>query len=463
MEKILNEMVDKAFTALVKDTQEIMRIKSVLDESTIGKGAPFGKGIAEALETMLTKAAAMGLVTKNIEGYAGYAQLGEIGEQVGVLAHLDVVPADGDDWLFPPYSAQIAEGKLYGRGSIDDKGPAVACLYALKAIKDSGLPISKCARLILGTDEESFSRGIKYYLQKEEAPVCGFSPDAQFPIIHAEKGILHFSYRLKLTEPVSNIISLKAGNRINVIPGVAEALVTGITQEAVRSQIKALGLEQHLTATLVGKDLKIISLGITGHASMPEAGYNAIQNLLQLMAVILPGEDCGSQFIKYWAEHLQMETNGVSLGIGCQDEISGALTINTATIKLDAKEIMLQFDIRYPVTYEGEKLLVKLETLGEKLGAEFTIIQHAAPLYVEKDCPFIKVLQETYKACTGEEPQLLAIGGGTYCRSVKNTVSFGPVFPGQQELAHQSNEYIALADLCKITKLYAQAIYNLIR
>ncbi len=195
---------------------------------------------------------------------------------------------------------------------------------------------------------------------------------------------------------------------------------------------------------------------------MPEDGYNAIQNMLQLMAVLLPGEDCGSEFIKYLARHLKMETNGVSLGIGCQDEISGALTLNTATMQLDDKEIMLQFDIRYPVTYVGEKLLSKLEALAEKLGIEFAIIQHSAPLYVEKNCPFIKILQETYRDCTGAEPEIFAIGGGTYCRSVKNTVSFGPVFPGQPELAHQCNEYIALEDLRKITKIYAQAIYNLI-
>ncbi|MDD4321322.1 MAG: dipeptidase PepV [Acidaminococcaceae bacterium] len=462
MKKILNELVDKSFAALVKDAQEIMSIESVLDESTMGTGAPFGSGIAKALETMLSKAADMGLLTKNLEGYAGYAQLGKIGEQVAVLAHLDVVPADGDGWLFPPYAAQIADGKLYGRGSMDDKGPALACLYALKAIKDSGLPINRHARLILGTDEESFSRGIKYYLQKEEPPACGFSPDAEFPIIHAEKGILHFSYRLKLTKPVPHIIFLKAGDRINVVPDLAEALVTGIAQETVTAQIKALGLEQHFTVASGGETLKITSLGVTGHASMPENGYNAIQNMLQLMAVLLPGEDCGSKIIKYLARNLKMETNGVSLGIGCQDEISGALTLNTATMQLDDREIMLQFDIRYPVTYEGERLLSKLKDLAEKLGVEFTIIQHAAPLYVEKDCPFIKVLQETYKDCTGAEPEIFAIGGGTYCRSVENTVSFGPVFPGQPELAHQCNEYIALEDLRKITKIYAQAIYNLL-
>jgi succinyl-diaminopimelate desuccinylase len=463
VEKILNEIIDKTFADLLRDTQEMLSIKSVLDESSIREGAPFGNGITEALETMLSRASAMGLQTKNIEGYAGYVQLGAKGEQVAILAHLDVVPAAGE-WLVPPYSAQVVNGKLYGRGSIDDKGPAMACLYALKAIKDSGLAISKRARLILGTDEESFSRGIKYYLQKEEAPACGFSPDAEFPIIHAEKGIIHFIYRLELKEQDANIISLEGGTRINVVPDLAKALVSHVTKDAVVGNIKSLGLEKYFTVEIDVKGIKITSRGISGHASLPQKGYNAIQNMLQLSAVLFPKNDTPlNKFITYFAKHLKMETNGISLGIFCQDEISGELTINTAIIDVDANKAIMKFDIRYPVTCDGEKILQKLRALAGKLDTDFELIQHMEPLYVEKDSPFIKVLQETYKDCTGEEPALLAIGGGTYCRSVKNTVSFGPVFPGQPELAHQCNEYITLEDLRRMTKIYAQGIYNLIR
>ena len=463
VENILNELVDKSFAELVKDTKDIISIKSVLDDSTIQEGAPFGSGIAQALATMLAKAEAMGLTTKNLEGYAGYAQLGNAGEQVAVLAHLDVVPAVGD-WLVPPYSAQIVADKLYGRGSVDDKGPAVACLYALKAIKDSGLPISKHARLILGTDEESFSRGIEYYLKKEEAPACGFSPDAEFPIIYAEKGLIHFAYSLKQENTERSIIFLEGGTRINVVPDLATAVVAGVNKETVLTQIKTLGLEKYFKVVTDGNDIKITSIGITGHASLPEKGYNAIQNMLQLLAALFPNVDTPlSKFINYFAQHLKMETNGLSLGIYCHDEISGELTINTAMINVDANMARLKFDIRYPVTNNGEEILQKLTILAKKLNADFELIQHKKPLYVEKDCAFIKVLQETYKECTGEEPKLLAIGGGTYCRSVQNTVSFGPVFLGRQELAHQCNEYIVLEDLLRITKIYAQAIYNLIR
>ena len=191
MQEILNQLIDASFDRLVKDTQELVSINSVLDESTAGEGAPFGKGIRETLELILEKGKEMNMETKNCDGYAGHIQLGESGELMAILAHMDVVPAAGQ-WTFDPYSAVVSDGKLYGRGAVDDKGPAMACLYAMKAIKDSGLPVSRRVRLILGTDEETFARGIHYYLDREEHPAFGFSPDAEFPIIHAEKGILRF-------------------------------------------------------------------------------------------------------------------------------------------------------------------------------------------------------------------------------------------------------------------------------
>ena len=150
------------------------------------------------------------------------------------------------------------------------------------------------------------------------------------------------------------------------------------------------------------------------------------------------------------------------MGLACTDEVSGALTLNTAIITVDDTASQIKFDIRYPVTHDGNKILKQLEEIESKIPAKYELIQHKPPLYVEKDRPFIKALQKAYQESTGQEPRCISIGGGTYCRYVKNTVSFGPVFPGQKELAHQTNEFIELEDLRKIAKIYAQAIYNLI-
>lgn len=460
MKECLNDYIEAHFDELVSDIQEFISIESTLDDATSGKNAPFGKGIQKALEFALAKAKDMGFYTKNIDGYAGYAQMGDAGEQVAILAHADVVPANGE-WDVPPYGAQIVDGKLYGRGSVDDKGPAMACLYAMKAIKECGLPFSKHVRWLLGTDEETLARGIHYYLEREEAPAYGFSPDAEFPIIHAEKGTLRFQFVLPCGD--KDIVFADAGVRLNVVPDFACAGLVGISPEEVAGCADRMALPASVTAKS-GEGKTIVEVrGLSSHASYPEEGINAIQNLFLLLCELYPNPDTDTKrTLHALKDALKMETDGASAGVACSDSISGELTLNTAVLKIGEEENICKFDIRYPVTYDGEQLIQKLRRLGEKAGVQYETIQHKPPLYVEKDTLFIKKLQKAYEECTGQKAECISIGGGTYCRYVKNTVSFGPVFPGQKELAHQANEYIQLEDLKKMTKIYAQAIYNLI-
>ncbi len=461
MQKMLNEIIDRDFAQLVADTRELVAIPSTLDEGSAESGAPFGIGIRKALELGLAKAAAMGFETKNLDGFAGYAQYGTTGDLVAVLAHMDVVPATGD-WDMPPYSAEIRDGRLYGRGSVDDKGPGMACLYAMKAIRESGLPIQNRVRLIWGTDEETFARGIYYYLEREEAPAYGFSPDAEFPIIHAEKGTIRFQYHIPAAD--HDILSLEAGTRLNVVPELACAVVRGITSRQVLEKAAALPVKVHFECREREDHLLIQACGVSSHACYPQDGVNAIQGLLLLLDALYPVTDSPlKKTIHALAALLGTETDGQAMGLACCDEVSGSLTLNTAILQDNKDDGVLKFDIRYPVTHSGEALLAILEQNATKLGARYELIQHKPPLYVEKDRPFIKMLQKAYEDCTGQEARCISIGGGTYCRYIKNTVSFGPVFPGQKELAHQCNEFIALEDLRLMAKIYAQAIYNLIR
>ena len=462
MQKVLNELIDRDFDLLVADVQELVRIPSMLDETTTGEGAPFGKTIRQALELTLAKAADMGFKTKNVDGYAGYAELGNSGDQVGILAHLDVVPAIGE-WDVAPFSGEIIDNKLYGRGSVDDKGPGIACLYAMKAIKESGLPFKNRARLIWGTDEETFARGIYYYLDREENPTYGFSPDAEFPIVHAEKGTIRFVYHLPVAD--SDILEIKAGTRLNVVPDSAYAKLNGVSLQTCTicaEKIKPFS-NVKFTFSKEAKYLLIKAEGVASHACYPEDGINAIQGLLMLLREIFPNKNTPiKESLHALANKLETETAGKSMGIYCEDEVSGSLTLNTAIISVDSDEGIIKFDIRYPVTRDGNLILSQLNELENEFGAKFELIQHKPPLYIEKERPFIKMLQKAYEECTGEKAECISIGGGTYCRYIKNTVSYGPVFPGQKELAHQANEFISLEDLRKIAKIYAQAIYNLI-
>ncbi len=225
MEKIINDIIDKKTDEIIKSTRELVRIKSVLEEPG-DKGKPFGDGIREALDRSLEMGEGLGLRVKNLDGYAGYLEMGKGNGLAGILTHIDVVP-EGSGWEYPPYSGEVISGKLYGRGSVDDKGPTVASMYALYAVMASGLPVRKRARLIIGTDEENKARGIKYYLEKEEKPIHGFSPDAMFPIINAEKGILRIELTCgyeKAAESGDIVLNvLTGGARINMVPDYASA------------------------------------------------------------------------------------------------------------------------------------------------------------------------------------------------------------------------------------------------
>ncbi len=468
MEKLLNQKIDEYFDKIVLDTQEFIKIKSVLDEKSSNEKAPFGHEIDVALRFVLERGKKLGLKTKNVDGYVGYIEIGTGLEMVGILGHVDVVP-EGKGWSVDPYDGEIRDGKLYGRGSIDDKGPIMACLYALKAIQESGLPTKKRARLIVGTDEETSGRCIKYYLQKEEKPVYGFSPDGNFPIIYAEKGIIRFEIVKEfkandMQKPTgSTIKSIKGGSRVNVVPDYAEAYIQGLKLDIIQNKIREKGLESKLAAENIRDGVLIKANGVSAHAMQPEEGLNAIQLLMEFLKCLDFGPLEAKQLIDAISSKLKMETDGELLGIACQDEISGNLTFNTGIIDVDDKRAVIKFDIRYPVTEDANKIIQRLKKSALEAKAQFNMLQHKPPLHVDKDSFLIKKLQHVYKEMTNEDPVLISIGGGTYCRYVENTVSFGPVFPGQKELAHQKDEHVRLQDLNKMAKIYAQAIYELIK
>ncbi|MCG0276560.1 MAG: Sapep family Mn(2+)-dependent dipeptidase, partial [Thermosediminibacteraceae bacterium] len=171
---------------LIKSVCEIIKIRSVEDAPAPGK--PFGEGVARALEYALDLSRSFGFRTKNLDNYIGWAEWGEGAEMVGILVHLDVVP-EGSGWTYPPFGGEIHDGKIYGRGAVDNKGPAMAALYALKTLKDAGVKFKRRVRVIFGTNEESGMKCIKYYLEHDEEPTMAFSPDAEYPIINGEKGI----------------------------------------------------------------------------------------------------------------------------------------------------------------------------------------------------------------------------------------------------------------------------------
>lgn len=457
----LNQKIDILKEELIEKTQELMRIRSVQSESR--PGMPFGEEISNALMYTLNLGEKLGFKTKNVDGYMGYLEYGEGEEMVGVLGHLDVVP-EGDGWEFDPYRAEIHDDKIFGRGAIDDKGPIMACIYGLYALKEIGVKPNKRIRILLGTNEESGSEEVEYYLKTEEAPTLGFTPDGFFPIIFGEKGLTKFNLIKNFNgSENSPIVYIKGGNRANMVPDYCEAGIKSEEPELIIGKIASYAKANNMElSTEVKRDLLILkSKGFSAHGSTPELGKNAIMQMLMCLNSIDMCRGEVGETIKFLAENIALETNGKSFGVYLYDDVSGELTFNVGTIDMNENIISVGMNLRYPVTCSFEQMMNPLEKKIEDIGFKVEGMDHQPPLYFPKDHKLIKTLAKVYHEQTGEEAELLAIGGGTYAKEMPNTVAFGPVFPGEPDLCHQSNEYIEIEALIKMTKIYANALKEL--
>lgn len=460
----LNRRIDEMKDELIKSTQEVLRIKSVAEKSA-GEGKPFGQGVADCLEAALRISKELGFKTANIDGYAGYAEYGDGEEYVGVLGHLDVVP-EGDGWMYPPYGAEIHDGKIYARGALDDKGPIMAALYGLKAIKDSGAKLSRRVRIIFGTNEENGSTEIEHYLAKEKPPVAGFTPDADYPIIYAEKGITMFNVVKDLNTKQDGDVKvkyIKGGQRPNMVPDYCEAGISAKDTGTIADSVKEFAAKSGYDIKAEVKDnmLVVKSYGVSAHGSTPEFGKNAIMQLLAFLGTLDLGKSDIADFISFFNKYVGMEVYGESFGVYLEDKASGKLSFNVGVIDMNEDKVTMALNLRYPVTYKYEDMMNPFNTRIKEIDLRVENMVHQGPLYYPEDHPLIKTLQKVYTEQTGKEATLLAIGGGTYAKEMPNIVAFGPIFPGKPNLDHQTNEYIEIDDLILNAKIYAQAIYEL--
>lgn len=459
----LNKKIDELKDELVSSAQEILKIKSVEEPGV--DGMPYGPGVGRALECALDISSKLGFKTANLDGYVGYAEYGEGEEYVGVLGHLDVVP-EGDGWQYPSYGAEIHDGKIYARGSLDDKGPIIAALYGLKAIKDLGLALSKKVRIIFGTNEETGSKEIEYYLKREKPPVSGFTPDAEYPIIFAEKGLTIFKLVKDLNKKPQgelNIKYIKGGQRPNMVPDYCEAAIETKKPSELANSIETISMDNNYKIKIEQQDKQVIikSYGVSAHGSTPQFGFNAIMQLFELLEKLPLGDSDISDFICFMNKNVGFDVYGDKFGVGLEDKASGKLSFNVGFINMDESKVSVMLNLRYPVTFKLEDMMNPFNARLEGTGIRVEDFGHQKPLYFPEDHPLIKTLQRVYTEQTGLKANLLAIGGGTYAKEMPNIVAFGPIFPGKPDLDHQANEYIEVDDLVLNAKIYAHAIYEL--
>ena len=418
MKKYLNDTV--------KSIQELIKIDST--NAPAQDGMPFGKGAADALNTFLSLAQSFGFVTNNYDNYVGEVIFGD-GEEFAVLAHLDVVPA-GSGWSHEPFGAEIVDGKIYGRGTMDDKGPAVICLYALKALKDEGFLPNKRIKLIVGCNEESGSACIAHYKKCTVMPKYGFTPDADFPVIYAEKGILGVKFNFDVKNaPFTALFGGTAGNMV-----CAEAFAV------------CEHCDGYEPFKLVKIDDGFKSLGVSAHGSTPEKGVNALDNLLKFFAE--KNSDVKNAYEFLFADKYHLKDFNDS---------TGNLTFSPNIAKYENGVLSVWVDIRYPATIEKQVILNALNSTG----VDYQIIAHQNALYNDKNGFLISTLNRVYCEETGENAQPIAIGGGTYARSLECGAGFGPQLLNEPSTIHQADEYISISHVEFLLKVYKKAIYEL--
>ena len=438
---------------MMETVQKWVRIPSIKEDPA--PGAPFGLPARKALDVAMADCERMGLPAEIIDGYAGHADLGEgnTRDALAILAHLDVVPV-GDGWTVDPFGGERKDGKIYGRGTSDDKGPAVAALFAMRAVKEAGIPLKRKVRLILGCDEECGSSDLAYYVTKVEMPRSGFSPDAEYPVINIEKGGAHVHFKGDLAKDGLQVISFQVGERANVVPGHASAVVAGDDQVAAAAVAAGEKLGFSVNAKAENGQVKIETIGVNGHAAFPSHAKNAIGEMLLVM------KELGVKgAILDLADAVGMTYNGEKLGIAMQDEISGELTGSLDVIRVENGSVEAVMDIRYPVLFNLEAgiKLIKMRLPN----MEITVPSWRKPHHVSEHTQLVQELLEAYHEVTGGEKKTIAIGGGTYAQSMEEGVAFGASFPGEEELAHQADEYIKEESVFQNARIFANAIVRL--
>ena len=451
MNRKVYELIDnsrEAFTAMLR---EWVRTPSVKGEAA--PGAPFGTDVRKMLDLAVKDAREMGFSVREFDGYACDITLGEEEEKIAVLGHLDVVPA-GDGWTRPPFDAVTEGDRIYGRGTNDDKGPSLAALFAIKAIRDAGIPLKKGIRMILGCDEESGWEDMAYYGAHERIPDVGFSPDAAFPLINTEKGMLVLTLRAPAAQAGLKVLEMKAGDRVNVIPGECRALVEGGEDILRRTEEYARRTGLPYTAEKADGGVLLKAEGIPGHSAYPEGRRNAIGMMLLLLKEL--GAEGPAAVL---AEAVGMESDGRSLGCACRDDVSEALTCNMGILRLEGGEWYGTLDMRCPVTADQEAL--REAAISHLPGFTVETDTLKPPHHVPAESKLVTSLLAAYNEETGQEGKPMSTGGGTYAKVLRQGVAFGAMFPDEEDLAHQADEYATVSRLMLAMKIYANALIRL--
>jgi len=449
----IREEVLKRKDQLVNDLCGWIKAKGVYEEESVGENQPFGAQVKSSLDYIYDLAKKDGFKVSNCDGYCVEIIYGNDEENVTVLAHADVVP-EGDNWIHKPFGGDIENNLIFGRGALDDKGPGIAAYYALKIIKDNNIPVKRKIRIVFGGNEERGSKCLEYYFHtlKKEAPTYGFTPDADFPLIYGEKGILTYKYYGEYNDNVIEYIN--AGTASNAVPAVANFI---LNEEYKFEKIKEFEEEYKVKIKVEYKNNKtyLEFVGLAAHAAEPHLGINALSYGLLFLSLYTESklaQHFAPKFKDYYGEGLEINTESeefkyltMNLGLGSYQDNNYSFTIN----------------IRYPNNVTGSALKEKLD---KSIMNEGKLLSDSEPLYIDPNSKFVQTLLNIYKEVTNDkDAQPLTIGGGTYARETINTIAFGMDFKRNNGSGriHSPEEAINIDDLVDGCEIYTKALIEL--
>lgn len=462
-EKIEAYFADKQ-EQIVADICRLIAIKSEREEPK--PGMPFGEGPCKALLESEKLAQELGFTTKNFDNYVVSAEMNDKEAYLGILAHVDVV-SEGSGWTFPPYHATVQDGRIYGRGSADDKGPAVVALWAAKAAREINPNLSRGCRIILGSAEETGSEDLAHYLPLEPAPPLSFSPDAEYPVINIEKGGYKpvFGAKWEESKALPRVTVIHGGTTTNIVTRECDAWVEGLTAAQAQPVCDAHQEKTGVVFTCTEENslLHIHALGVSAHAASPETGKNAQIAMVALLADLPLAPSAGQKAICDLARLFPFgDDHGIALGVNIEDEISGKLTLVFSKLQFGLTGFEGQFDSRCPICANEDNVRSVVKKHFADCGFEMLErdAMHA-PHHTSADSELVQTLLRTYERYTGLKGECLAIGGGTYVHSIEGGVAFGCAMPGTDNRMHGADEFAVIEELMLSAKMFTQIILEL--
>lgn len=452
--------IDKYLPSIIDTIQNAVRIKTV-EDTPIPRG-PFGQGNKDCLEYMLSVAQNLGFKAVNLDGYCGYAEVGEGEEIVGIIGHLDVVP-EGDGWEHPAYSGALINDEIWGRGTIDDKGPIIISLYAIKALMDEGVKFDKRVRVIFGCNEETNSLCMEHYLAVDEPITYGVTPDSDFPVIFAEKSINNIEIKGKSHHRGgAKLVSLDGGIVINAVPDVctfaldckdncADSIATAICDNLAKHSIAS-------THTVDGDSITFTVYGKAAHGSLPHLGVNAISYAVSALDGIV-----NDDFVRTYNTYISTCVHGEKLGCFKEDEY-GKIAVNIGLCHYENGEYSIKINSRLPFNTTSELMVEEIKTALKNEDVQVHLLSSSQGFKIDSDSDMIQVLMNAYRTVTGDnDSKPICSAGGTYAREFSNCVAFGPEMKGYGEMIiHQPNERISISAIKAIFDIYHIAYKDLI-